>query len=142
MSSIDHLGIAVAKLDDALPLWRDLLGLELAAIELVPSEQVRVAILRPKGDPHAARVELLEPTGPDSPIAKHLAKRGPGIHHVALKVDDVRARMAALAAAGRPAMDTTPRPGAGGCLVTFLHPKTAGGVLVELSQPPEGGAQH
>lgn len=142
MTAIDHLGIAVAKLDDALPFWRDLLGMELAAIEVVESEKVRVAILRPKGDAHAARVELLEPTSPDSPIAKHLEKRGPGIHHVAMKVDDVRARMAALAAAGKPALDAEPRVGAGGCLVAFLHPKLAGGVLLELSQPPAGGAKH
>lgn len=142
MTAIDHLGIAVHKLDDALPLWRDLLGMELAAIEVVESEKVRVAILRPKGDANAARVELLEPTSPDSPIAKHLEKRGPGLHHVAMRVDDVRARMAALAAAGKPALDATPRAGAGGCLVAFLHPKIAGGVLLELSQPPAGGVKH
>lgn len=142
MTAIDHLGIAVAKLEEALPFWRDALGLELVAIEVVASEKVRVAILRPKGDAHAARVELLEPTAPDSPIAKHLEKRGPGIHHVAMKVDDIAARMAALAAVGKPAMDSAPRVGAGGCMVTFLHPKSTGGVLLELSQPPAGGAHH
>lgn len=142
MTAIDHLGIAVAKLEEALPFWRDALGLELVAIEVVASEKVRVAILRPKGDATAARVELLEPTAPDSPIAKHLEKRGPGIHHVAMKVDDIAARMAGLAAVGKPAMDAAPRPGAGGCLVTFLHPKTTGGVLLELSQLPAGGAKH
>ncbi len=142
MTAIDHLGIAVAKLEEALPFWRDALGMELVAIEVVASEKVRVAILRPKGDANAARVELLEPTAPDSPIARHLEKRGPGLHHVAMKVDDIAARMASLAAAGKPAMDAVPRTGAGGCMVTFLHPKCTGGVLLELSQPPAGGASH
>lgn len=142
MTAIDHLGIAVAKLEDALPFWRDQLGMELVGIEIVASEKVRVAILRPQGDPSGSRVELLEPTAQDSPIARHLEKRGPGLHHVAMKVDDLVARMAALAAAGKPAMDTAPRRGAGGCMVTFLHPKLAGGVLLELSQPPPGGARH
>jgi methylmalonyl-CoA/ethylmalonyl-CoA epimerase len=142
MTAIDHLGIAVAKIEEALPFWRDQLGMELAGIEVVASEKVRVAILRPRGDSAAARVELLEPTAPDSPIAKHLEKRGPGLHHVAMKVDDIAARMAALAAAGKPAMDAAPRTGAGGCLVTFLHPKLTGGVLLEVSQPPAGGARH
>ena len=138
MTGVDHIGIAVEKLEDALPFWRDQLGLELVVIEEVPSEKVRVAFLRAG----STRIELLEPTSPDSPIAKALAKRGPGIHHVALEVDDIVARMAALKAAGRPAMDEKPRPGAEGCMVTFLHPKTAGGVLVELTQPPPGGARH
>ncbi|MSR46863.1 MAG: methylmalonyl-CoA epimerase [Planctomycetes bacterium] len=142
MTAIDHLGIAVHKLADALPFWRDLLGMELVAIEEVASEKVRVAILRPKDDANGARIELLEPTAPDSPIAKHLEKRGPGLHHVAMKVDDIAARMAGLAAAGNPAMDSAPRVGAGGCMVTFLHPKQTGGVLLELSQPPAGGGGH
>ena len=132
MTQLDHIGIAVAKLEDALPFWRDLLGLELEGIEVVPSEKVRVAVLKAG----STRIELLEPTSPDSPIAKALEKRGPGIHHLALAVEDVAARMAALKKAGRPALDEVPRPGAGGCQVTFVHPKSAGGVLVELSQRP------
>ena len=138
MTGVDHIGIAVAKIEDALPFWRDLLGLELTGIEVVPSEKVRVAFLRAG----SARIELLEPTSPDSPIAKALEKRGPGIHHVALAVDDVAARMAALKKAGCPALDEAPRPGAEGSKVTFLHPKHAGGVLVELVQPAPGGRQH
>jgi methylmalonyl-CoA/ethylmalonyl-CoA epimerase len=134
VTGVDHIGIAVAKLEDALPLWRDLLGLKLVAIEVVPSEKVRVAILQAG----ATRIELLEPTAPDSPIAKALEKRGPGVHHVALAVDDVAARMAALKSAGKPAMDESPRPGAEGAKVTFLHPKNAGGVLVELTQRSPG----
>jgi methylmalonyl-CoA/ethylmalonyl-CoA epimerase len=137
VTGVDHLGIAVAKLEDALPFWRDLLGLELVAIEVVPSEKVRVAILKAG----TTRVELLEPTSPDSPIAKALEKRGPGIHHLALKVDDLAARMAALKQAGRPALDEVPRPGAEGSKVTFLHPKHTGGVLVELTQPAPGHAK-
>jgi methylmalonyl-CoA/ethylmalonyl-CoA epimerase len=134
VTGVDHIGIAVKSLAEALPFWRDALGLEFAGIEEVPSEKVRVAILKSPG-PGGARVELLEPTAPDSPIARHLEKRGPGIHHVALKVDDVAARMAALAKAGTPALDGAPRPGAEGAQVTFIHPRSAGGVLVELTQP-------
>jgi methylmalonyl-CoA epimerase len=141
VTGVDHIGIAVKSIAEALPLWRDALGMELLGIEVVPSEKVRVAILKSKG-PGGARVELLEPTGPDSPIAKHLEKRGPGIHHVALEVDDLAARMAALKRAGTPAMDESPRPGAEGAKVTFLHPKHAGGVLVELTQRPPGAGPH
>jgi methylmalonyl-CoA/ethylmalonyl-CoA epimerase len=134
VTGVDHIGIAVERLDDALPFWRDLLGLEFGGIEEVPGEKVRVAFLRAG----ATRIELLEPTSPDSPIAKHLARRGPGIHHVALAVGDLVGRMAALERAGRPAMDDAPRPGAEGSKVTFIHPKSAGGVLVELVQPASG----
>lgn len=131
MTAIDHIGIAVRRLDEALPLWRDLLGLPLIGIEEVESEGVRVAILQ-AGD---ARIELLEPLHEGSPIARHLEKRGPGIHHLAFKVEDLEGQMKALDAAGSPAMDASPRPGAEGSKVTFLHPRVAGGVLVELTQP-------
>lgn len=141
MTGVDHIGIAVKSLAEALPFWRDALGMELVGIEVVASEKVRVAILKSPGA-GGARVELLEPTSPDSPIAKHLEKRGAGIHHLALKVDDIVGRMAALARAGTPAMDAAPRPGAEGAMVTFLHPKHAGGVLVELTQPAAGAGSH
>ena len=119
--------------DASLQGIRDLLGLEFVGFETVPSEMVRVAILRSPGT-GGARVELLEPTSPDSPVAKHLRKRGPGIHHIALRVDDIVARMAALKAAGKPALDETPQPAAEGCLATFLHPRSTGRVLVELTE--------
>ncbi len=138
MTGVDHIGIAVRKLTDAIPFWRDQLGLQFVAIEEIPTEKVRVAILKAG----ATRVELIEPTSPDSPIAKYLEKRGPGIHHLALKVDDLSARMAALRDAGRPTLDDAPRPGADGSVVTFLHPGNAGGVLVELTQTAAGRPKH
>jgi methylmalonyl-CoA/ethylmalonyl-CoA epimerase len=134
VTGVDHIGIAVPSIEAALPLWRDALGLQFVGIEVVPQDQVRVAILKSPGV-GGARIELLEPTSPDSPVARHLERRGPGIHHVALAVDDLVARMAALAAAGAPAMDAAPRAGAEGAKVTFLHPHVAGGVLVELTEP-------
>ena len=140
MTGVDHIGIAVRNLEAALPLWRDALGLEFVGIEVVPHDQVRVAILKSPGE-GGARVELLEPTSPDSPVAKFLAKRGPGIHHLALRVDDLPARMSAMKAAGKPALDAAPRRGAEGASVTFLHPKSAGGVLVELVEPAPAAAK-
>jgi methylmalonyl-CoA/ethylmalonyl-CoA epimerase len=137
VTGVDHIGIAVRSIEAALPMWRDALGLEFVGIEVVPHDQVRVAILK---SPGGARIELLEPTSPDSPVARHLERRGPGIHHVALAVDDLVARMAALVAAGHPAMDAAPRAGAEGAKVTFLHPHVAGGVLVELTQPARRAA--
>ena len=128
---IDHIGIATHGIDDALRFWRDALGLEVAHTETVEEQGVRVAML-PAGEP---RVELLEPTGPASPVAKFLEKRGPGIHHVAVRVPDIRAALARLKAEGARLVDEAPRVGAGGCLVAFVHPSAAGGVLLELVQP-------
>jgi methylmalonyl-CoA/ethylmalonyl-CoA epimerase len=125
---IDHIGIATNGIDDALRFWRDALGLEVRHTELVEEQGVRVAML-PAGEP---RVELLEPTGPDSPVAKFISKRGPGIHHVAVRVPDIRAALARLKAEGARLVDEEPRNGAGGCLVAFVHPASAGGVLLEL----------
>ena len=106
--------------------------MELAHIEEVPTERVRVAML-PVGE---SKIELLEPTHPDSAIAKALERRGPGIHHIALRVDDVAAALESLKAANVRLIDEQPRPGAGGTRVAFAHPKGFGGVLVELV---EGG---
>ena len=133
---LEHIGIATPRLDEALKFWRDALGLEVSETEVVEEQGVRVAML-PVGEP---RVELLEPTGPDSPVAKFLEKRGPGIHHIAVRVPDIRAALARLKGQGARLIDETPRVGAGGCLVAFVHPSAAGGVLVELvehtGQPP------
>ena len=125
---VDHIGVATRGIEEALKFWRDALGLEVKHTETVEEQGVRVAML-PAGEP---RVELLEPTGPDSPVAKFLEKRGPGIHHVAVRVGDIRAALARLKAGGARLIDEEPRVGAGGCLVAFVHPSASGGVLLEL----------
>ena len=125
---IEHIGIATRALDDALAFWRDALGLEVTHTEVVEDQKVRVAML-PVGEP---RIELLEPTGDDSPVAKFLEKRGAGIHHIAVRVGDIRATLDRLKAGGARLIDETPRVGANNCLVAFVHPSSAGGVLLEL----------
>ncbi|HEV7902782.1 MAG TPA: methylmalonyl-CoA epimerase [Pyrinomonadaceae bacterium] len=125
---IEHIGIATHKIDDALAFWRDALGLRVVETEEVAEQGVRVAML-PVGEP---RVELLEPTSDASPVAKFLEKRGPGIHHIAVRVDDIRATLQRLKEQGARLIDDAPRVGAGGCLVAFVHPSAAGGVLLEL----------
>jgi methylmalonyl-CoA/ethylmalonyl-CoA epimerase len=133
---LDHIGIAVESLAVGLALYRAL-GLEVAGEEEVPEQKVRVAFL-PVGD---TRLELLEATSPDSPIAAHVAKRGPGLHHVCLGVPDIRVAMATLKERGFRLLSDEPQPGAHGCLVCFVHPKSSGGVLLELSQAgPARGA--
>ena len=128
--ALDHLGIAVSSIEEGLGIYRAL-GLDLEGTEEVPEQGVRVAFL-PLGD---TRLELLEPTGPDSPIARHLERRGPGLHHICIRVDDIRAAMDRLSSEGYRLLSDEPQRGAHGCLVCFVHPKSAGGVLVELSQP-------
>jgi methylmalonyl-CoA/ethylmalonyl-CoA epimerase len=125
---IDHIGIATRGIEESLAFWRDALGLEVKHTETVEEQGVRVAML-PVGEP---RVELLEPTGPDTPVGKFLEKRGPGIHHVAVRVADIRATLARLKTEGARLIDEEPRVGAGGCLVAFVHPAASGGVLLEL----------
>ena len=128
---IDHIGIAVESLEKAMAFYRDTMGLPLAEIEEVADQKVRTAIFF-TGE---GRVELLEPTSPDSPVAKFLAKRGEGIHHMAIRVSDIQAKLAELEAAGAQLIDRQPRIGAGGHLIAFVHPKAAHGVLLELTQP-------
>jgi methylmalonyl-CoA/ethylmalonyl-CoA epimerase len=130
MMKIEHIGIATRGLDEALEFWRGALGLELEATEEVAEQRVRVAML-PIGESH---VELLEPTDADSPVAKFLEKRGPGIHHIAVHVDDILATLESLKKRGMRLIDEKPRIGAGGCLVAFVHPSSAQGVLLELVQ--------
>jgi methylmalonyl-CoA epimerase len=126
---IDHLGIAVRSLDEALKFYRDQLGLEVSLREAVDAEKVNVAML-PLGEP---RIELLEPVGADSVIGKFLEKRGGGLHHVALRVPDLMASVERLRAAGARLLNE-PRAGAGGHQYVFVHPSSTGGVLLELIQ--------
>jgi methylmalonyl-CoA epimerase len=127
---LDHIGIAVDDLDAALRFYRDALGLEVQAAEEVSSQRVRAHFV-PVGP---SSLELLQATAPDSPIAKFLARRGPGLHHITLRVDDLRAALAQLAARGVQLIDPEPRPGAEGALVAFIHPSSAQGVLIELKE--------
>ena len=129
-AQLDHVGIAVGNLADSLKFFCDTLGLEVEPPEDIASQRVRAHFI-PVGD---ATLEMLEPTADDSPIAKFVAKRGPGLHHVALRVDDIVAALAELKARGIRLIDETPRPGAHGSLVAFIHPSSAHGVLVELKQ--------
>ena len=126
---IDHLGIAVRDLEMALAPYR-LLGLEVHEFETVEDQGVRTAVL-PLGE---SRIELLEPTRPDSPVARFLEKRGEGIHHVAVGVNDVQAALAHLESRGIELIDRAPRPGAGGAMIAFLHPRAMRGVLLELCE--------
>ncbi len=127
---LDHIGIATHQLDDALATWRDALGLQVDLTEEVTEQGVRVAMLQ-VGETH---IELLEPLSPGSPVGRFLEKRGPGIHHIAIGVNDIKASLAELKARGARLIDETPRTGAGGCLVAFVHPESANGVLLELVQ--------
>ncbi|MBI2835689.1 MAG: methylmalonyl-CoA epimerase [Acidobacteria bacterium] len=127
---LDHIGIAVRNLDEALAFYRDALGLPVEAHEDVESQGVRASFLPAGG----VELELLEATAPESPIARYLEKHGPGLHHITLRVEDIAAALARLKARGVRLIDETPRNGASGSLVAFVHPSSAHGVLVELKQ--------
>ena len=127
---INHLGIATKGIEEALKFWGDALGLESVHTETVEDQKVRVAML-PIGD---TRIELLEATSEDSPIAKFIEKRGGGIHHIAVEVENIEASLAKLKAEGMRLIDEKPRLGAENCLVAFVHPSSANGVLLELVQ--------
>ena len=127
---INHLGIATNGIDEALKFWSDALGLENVHTEIVEDQKVRVAML-PLGE---SRVELLEPTSDDSPISKFLEKRGGGVHHIAVEVEDIKASLAKLKEQGMRLIDEEPRVGAENCLVAFVHPSSTHGVLLELIQ--------
>ncbi len=135
MSAIDHLGIAVKSLADAKQFYEKL-GLKPMPEETVAAEQVRLSMV-PVGE---SRIELLEPTSPESPIAKFLAKRGEGLHHVALHVDDLSATVARLKASGTRLISDQIKIGAGGHMYVFVHPSSAGGVLLELVEDAPKGA--
>ena len=129
---IDHIGIATRGIQDALTFYRDAMKLDVVETEEVADQKVRVAML-PIGE---SRIELLEATSADSPISKFIEKRGPGIHHLAINVDDIHGALAQLKENGARLIDSQPRRGAGGCLVAFVHPSSTGGVLLELVQNP------
>jgi methylmalonyl-CoA/ethylmalonyl-CoA epimerase len=129
-SKIDHLGIAVDSIEQAARFYGDALGLTSAGTEEVASQQVRVAFFQ-LGE---VRIELLEPTAPDSPVARFLEKKGPGLHHIAYRVSDLPATLAALESAGVRLVDRVPRDGAHGMKIAFVHPASTAGVLTELCQ--------
>jgi methylmalonyl-CoA epimerase len=129
-ATLDHIGIAVSDLAAALAFYRDALGLDIDAPEDVASQGVRAHFVPAGG----AALELLEATRDDSPIARYVARRGPGLHHITLQVDDIRAALERLKARGVRLIDESPRPGAHGSLVAFIHPSSAHGVLVELKE--------
>ncbi len=133
---LDHIGVAVESLAETLAFYQ-LLGLEVLKTETVPTEAVNVAFLN-TGECH---LELLEPTSEESPIARFIQKRGPGIHHICLKVNGIEALLQKLDAAGVRLIDKTPRPGANQKKVAFVHPKATGGVLLELSEDAASPSQ-
>jgi methylmalonyl-CoA/ethylmalonyl-CoA epimerase len=128
INHIDHLGIAVRSLDETVPIYEKALGLRCEHREEVPSQKVRTAFF----DVGGVHLELLEPTSPESPIAKFLADRGEGIHHIAFRTDDITGQLAQAAGAGVRLIHEKPFEGAAGKLVAFLHPKSTHGVLTEL----------
>jgi methylmalonyl-CoA/ethylmalonyl-CoA epimerase len=133
LSAIDHVGVAVENIDAALAVYRDHLGMPLVHRETVTDQGVDAALLD-VGDGH---IELLEPLGPDTAVGKFLARRGPGLHHVAYRVASVQDTLAACTAAGIRLIDAQPRIGIRGSQVAFLHPAGTGGVLTEIVQPAE-----
>lgn len=130
---IDHIGIAVKSLADAVKVYEQALGLEVEGYEQVDDQGVRVAMMN-IGE---SRIELLEPTGPQSPIEKFMSKRGEGIHHIAVAVDDIEKTLEQLRAAGFRLVDNTPRRGAHNTRIAFIHPSSTHGVLLELVQHGE-----
>jgi methylmalonyl-CoA/ethylmalonyl-CoA epimerase len=134
LSAIDHVGVAVEDLDAALPFYRDVLKLALVHRETIEEQGVHAALLD-VGDGH---IELVAPLGPETGVARFLARRGAGLHHVAYRVKDIEATLGELSAAGVSLIDQRPRTGIRGSRVAFVHPGSTGGVLVEIVQPAEG----
>ncbi|MBM3316002.1 methylmalonyl-CoA epimerase [candidate division WOR-3 bacterium] len=132
IKGLSHVAVAVPNVDEAARFYEGQLGLRLSGRETVPGRRVTVGFIEVGN----TRIELVQPDSPDSPIAKFLAQRGPGLQHICFEVDDVDAEFARLKAAGVRMTDDAPKPGAHGTRVTFVHPSSTGGVLIELSQPP------
>jgi methylmalonyl-CoA epimerase len=131
---IDHIGVAVESIDDALALYDESYEMQLVHREVVEEQGVE-AVLLDVGENH---VELFQPLGPDTPVGRYLAKRGPGIHHVAYQVSDIDSELERLRGAGIALIDQTPRIGIRGSRVAFCHPRSTGGVLTEIVEPAEG----
>ncbi len=129
---VDHIGIAVTDLDEGIALYRDLLGLELERTEEVPQENVRVAFLKLDRSGAVGHIELLAPMSDEGAIAAFIACKGPGLHHIAVAAKDIPMMLDRCREAGLKLIDQEPRPGAGGKQVAFLHPKSGGGVLIEV----------
>lgn len=127
-AKIHHIGVAVESIDEALKFYEETLGVSASVRTDVPAEKVQIAMF-PTGD---SRIELLEASSPDSPLARFLAKRGPGLHHIALQVDDLDAAVMRLRASGRRLVSDEIRRGAEGYRYVFVHPESSGGVLLEL----------
>jgi methylmalonyl-CoA/ethylmalonyl-CoA epimerase len=138
VADVHHIGHAVADLDAAIATYERLLGARCEHRETVEEQGVEAASMLLGGD----RVELLAPLGDDTPVGRFLSKRGPGMHHVAYRVDDLPQALKEAAASGAELIDETPRNGLFGLMVAFIHPDSVDGVLVELVQPPRNGAQH
>lgn len=134
VKSLNHVGIAVRSIDDQREFYEGQLGAQFEGFEDVPSQKVRVGFFLVND----VRLELLEPTDPESPVARFIEKRGEGLHHLAFTVDDLPARIAELKSAGLRMIDEVPRPGAHHMQIAFMHPKSTYGVLTELCQPPAG----
>lgn len=130
VSKVDHIGIAVSNLDEAIMLYKDVMELELHGTEVVEEQKVKVAFL-PVGD---TEIELLESTSKEGPIAKFIEAKGQGIQHIAFRVDDIEAALEEMKAKGMRLIDEKPRYGAGGARIAFLHPKSTNGVLIELCE--------
>lgn len=130
---LDHVAIAVSNLEESLRFYQEQFGLTCLGIEIVEEQGVRVAKL----DAGNTHIELLEPLNPDTPVGKFLQQRGPGIHHICMGVKDVKQELNNLKAAGTRLIDEQPKIGAGGAQIGFVHPKSTGGVLLELSQPAD-----
>jgi len=137
-ANVNHIGIAVRSLDAQRAFYEGVLGARFECIEEVPEQHVRVAFYALGDGEHAVRLELLEPTTPDSPISVFLEKSGEGLHHVAYSVNDINQRLAELRKAGVRLIDEQARNGAGGAKVAFLHPKATQGILTELCEHPHG----
>lgn len=135
LTKINHIGVAVSSIEEALPFYRDSLGMTFSGTEEVASQLVKVAFLG-VGE---SKIELLEPTSPESPVAKFLEKNGPGVHHLAYGVEDIEAAIAKLVSQGTRMIDAVPRNGAHGARIAFIHPKSSGGVLTELCEAREEG---
>lgn len=130
ISKIDHIGVAVSNIDEAKKLYEEVFGLEVSGIEVVEEQKVKVAFI-PTGN---SKIELLESTDPEGPVAKYLAKRGEGIQHMALRVTNITKALEEVKSKGIRVIDEKPRYGAGGTKIAFLHPKDTNGVLIELCE--------